>query len=84
MTRPRRRAPLDRGRVSDGDKPDLTYRDVIARTGLSYGTLRTLVCAKAIPHYRFSRNVVRFAARDIESWLAASAVEPMQNVGGPP
>lgn len=54
----------------------LDYRAAAKATGLSPGTLRSLVCRKQIPHYRISKRLVRFKQSELDQWLIDRHVSP--------
>jgi excisionase family DNA binding protein len=62
--------------MNDG-KLLMTVRDVAAMTGFSEGTLRHWVSQRRIPFVRISDRCVRFLLADIEAWLAAKCVAPV-------
>jgi excisionase family DNA binding protein len=48
----------------------LTYDDVSKQTGLTKGTLYSLVARGELPHLRLGPRFVRFTSVQIEEWLA--------------
>lgn len=54
------------------------YGGVATRTGLSTRQIKRLVAAKKIPHIRYSDRVVRFNLLEIENWIRARHVKPME------
>jgi len=53
-------------------------REVAALTGFSEGTLRHWVSQRRIPVVRLSARCVRFRISDIQEWLAAQLVTPVE------
>lgn len=47
-------------------------------TGICAGTARALVAAKAVPHIRLGRRLVRFQPADIQKWFEARKVVPIR------
>jgi excisionase family DNA binding protein len=43
-------------------------------TGLSRGTLYSMVCRKQIPHTRLGGRLVRFSKKELREWMLAKAV----------
>jgi excisionase family DNA binding protein len=48
----------------------MTYAELAALTGVPVDTCYGWVRRNAIPHYRYSKRVVRFDRQEIEAWIA--------------
>ncbi|MBT3267004.1 helix-turn-helix domain-containing protein [Candidatus Poribacteria bacterium] len=57
-----------------GNERFLNVDDVAALFGVSPKTVYGWVHAKAIPHMKLSRSVLRFRPSDIEAWAESRAV----------
>ena len=48
-------------------------------TGLSRGTLYSMVCRKQIPHTRLGGRLVRFSKKELREWMLSKAVSVVSN-----
>ena len=53
----------------------LGYSQAAAFLGIPIGTLYAWVSQGRVPHYRFSKRMVRFSRQEIETWISARHVE---------
>lgn len=54
----------------------LTYSQLAEITGLSKGTLYSMVANGEVPHVRLGKRFVRFTEEAVQAWLASRAVDP--------
>jgi excisionase family DNA binding protein len=63
--------------TSSGAVPRLlTYEDLARLTGLSKGSLYSMVAKGQLPHVRLGRRFVRFTEIQIQNWLQARTITP--------
>lgn len=54
----------------------LTYSQLAEITGLSKGTLYSMVANGEVPHVRLGKRFVRFTEEAVQAWLASRTVDP--------
>ena len=54
------------------------YKDASAFLGLTVGHLKMLVHRKLIPHFRLAPRTPRFDIEELQRWLDARRVAPLQ------
>jgi excisionase family DNA binding protein len=56
----------------------LTYQEAAAYLGLNRSTLYALVAERRVPHIRIGPGFVRFHQTDLDTWIAACKVSPIE------
>lgn len=66
--------------ATPGVEPMITYRELAARTGIPTGTLAWWVRERRIPHVRLGARHVRFRWPEIQAWLDARVMPPLEPI----
>lgn len=52
----------------------MNYEQAAAFTGVTIGTLYSMVARRAIPHHRIGPRLVRFSCEELRAWLKRKAI----------